>query len=102
MSQAISQAIQRLANGHQGVVTSVACKGTALEATTFNVGTKAFLFLRTVEGGQEIRLKLGDSRGEIERLGEQWPASYSIGASGWAKVIVSEERSLDLVEKWIG
>ncbi len=83
------------------VATSIACEGTALEATTFNIAGKAFLFLRTVEGGQEVRLKLSASRPQIEKLGEQWPDSYSIGSSGWAKVIVSEERSLDLVKGWI-
>ncbi len=101
MTESIVEAIRRYAGAHMDVATSIACEGTSLEATTFNLAGKAFMFLRTVPGGQEVRLKLGASREQIEKLGEQWPDSYSIGSSGWAKVIVSEERSLDLVKKWI-
>ncbi len=101
MTETIDQAIRRYAGAHANVATGIACEGTALEATTFNIARKAFLFLRTVEGGQEVRLKLDASRAQFEKLGEQWPDSYSIGSSGWAKVIVSEERSLVLLESWI-
>ena len=101
MTESIVEAIRRYAGAHANVATSIACEGTALEATTFNVAAKAFLFLRTVEGGQEVRLKLGASRPQIEKLGVQSPETYSIGSSGWAKVIVSEARALALMERWI-
>jgi predicted DNA-binding protein (MmcQ/YjbR family) len=97
----INQQVKKSASSLAGVTTSVACKGTALEATTFNVNGKAFLFLRPVQGGEELRLKLDASIRDIEKLAEQWPESYSVGANGWAKLIISEQRSLPLVADWI-
>jgi hypothetical protein len=55
---------------------SVACKGTALESTTFNAGGKAFLFV----GAAHARFKLAAS------IADARAAGLDVGAGGWAKL----------------
>src|SRR5262245_44564218 len=60
-----------------GVETGIACKGTALESTTYNVNGKAFLFV----GPKDARLKR---------------------AAGWTKIDLSAPPSDADVTAWVG
>lgn len=86
------KALRKLALGHPDVEEGIACKGTALESSTFKVRKKAFLFLRT----KDARLKLNASQKEAKRLGA------SIGAGGWALVVLEKAPPVRVLEKWIG
>jgi hypothetical protein len=59
------------------VVTGVACKGTALESTTYNTRNKAFLFV----GPKAARLKR---------------------ESGWVKIDLEAPPTKRELERWIG
>ena len=98
-----AQALRRIASRHADVEQGVACKGTSLESTTFGVRRKVFLFMRVTDGVFNLRLRLGDSRGEAAKLAAKEPGRYAIGAGGWAKVTFSEGDAapLDLLERWI-
>ncbi len=86
-----------------GVVEGVACQGTALESATFGVGKKVFLFVRKMDGIQELRLRLTESQAEARKLASAHPDSYAIGAQGWAKVMFGTDGtpSIALLERWI-
>ena len=85
------------AAAYPDVVVGVACKGTSLESTTFNVGNKAFLFLRDVD----MRLKLQDSLPEAIQLGKTNPAIRA-GANGWVHMtLAGSEALLPTLEDWL-
>jgi hypothetical protein len=85
------------AAAYPNVVTGVACQGTSLESTTFNVGNKAFLFLR--DG--DLRLKLGESLPKAIELGKTNP-SIRAGANGWVHVtLAGSEALLPVLEAWV-
>ncbi len=73
-----------------GVERGVACAGTAIESKTFRCGKKAFLLVRAVDGGTELRVKLGASQPEAKRRGHQ------VGAHGWTKVLVANGDKPDM------
>ena len=72
------------AAAYPDVAVGVACKGTSLESTTFNVRNKAFLFLRELD----MRLKLEQSLPEAIRLGKSNPGIRA-GANGWVHVTLA-------------
>ena len=76
-----------------------ACKGTAIECSTFKVKGKAFLFV----GRAEIRLKLADSLAEATRLAAKEPSRYTVGANGWTKITFNDDEPLpmEIVTLWI-
>ncbi len=53
MANDLLATIRKLATRHPNVTRGVACAGTELESTTYNVNDKAFLFVRP----NELRLK---------------------------------------------
>lgn len=55
----IPDAIRALAMANPDVTMGVACAGTSLESTTYNINSKAFLFVRATPSGHELRLKAG-------------------------------------------
>lgn len=99
----IGKAVRALALQKPDVVEGVACQGTALESATFGVGKKVFLFVRKVDGVQELRLKLTESQTEARKLASAHPEAYTIGAQGWAKVTFGTNGAvpLALLERWI-
>jgi hypothetical protein len=77
----------------------VACKGTAIECTTFKSRNKAFLFV----GAKEIRLKLQTSIAEAAMLAAKEPDRYQAGKIGWVTVRLhpGEALPIDILERWI-
>lgn len=47
-------ALRAWANRDKSVTEDVACKGTALESTTFKLGGKAFLFVQPKDGSYVV------------------------------------------------
>jgi len=78
--------LEAAAAGLPAVTTDVACKGTALEARTYKVHDKAFLFL----GAKDARLKLGASLAEARRLAGDHPESIRVGAGGWTTLRLAD------------
>ena len=87
-----------------GVETGVSCKGTSLEATTYGVKGKAFLFFRVSNGTCHLRLKLDASRAEAAKLANGDPGRFAVGAQGWAKLTFALEAPppVSLLTRWIG
>lgn len=102
MTKSVHATIERLAMGLPNVTRAIACEGTKLEATTFDVGAKSFVFLRRVDAGYEVRLKLTASRDEALALAAADPTTCSIGASGWAKLVFDDASApLERLRRWI-
>jgi hypothetical protein len=93
------KALRTLALKYSDCEEGVACKGTAIECSTFKVGGKAFLFL----GRADLRVKLSDSLPEAEKLAAREPGRVTVGAHGWVKVTFSadEPPPLDVLGRWI-
>jgi YjbR len=85
----------RFAEAEEGI----ACKGTAIECTTFKTHGKAFLFV----GGKEIRLKLQASLAEAGKLAAKEPERYQAGKIGWVTVRLhpGDALPIDVLERWI-
>src|SRR5438105_1750181 len=94
------KALRSLALKYPDCEEGIACKGTAIECSTFKVKGKAFLFV----GRAEIRLKLADSIVEAKNLAAKEPARYSVGANGWMKITFDDGQPLpmDVMKRWIG
>lgn len=97
------KALRALAAKYPGVDEGVACKGTALESSTFGVKKKAFLFLADAREPCTVRLKLAKSVAEARKLAAQDPARYAIGAGGWAKLTfpAADPPPLELLKRWV-
>lgn len=82
-----------------GVVTGVACAGTALESRTFTIARKAFLFV----GVKEARLKLLASLGEARKLAEQFPEAVRVGGVGWVTIALHATAGLPspVLARWV-
>ena len=91
--------LRRAALRHPGVEESVACKGTAVESSSFKVGGKAFLFLRS----GTAMLKLEKSKSEAIELARRSPHLCKTGSGGWTTVALTEPSELEpgLLESWI-
>lgn len=72
----LGKTLEAIAARIPDVTRGVACKGTAIESTTFNAGGKAFLFV----GAGNARFKLAAS------IAEARAAGLEVGAGGWAKL----------------
>ena len=93
------QALRKLALSYPEAQEGIACKGTALECSTFNARSKAFLFV----GAADVRLKLDASLAEANKLAAKEPSRYQVGAHGWVKVTLHQDEAapLELLKKWI-
>jgi hypothetical protein len=93
------QALRAAAMQYPEVEEGVACKGTAIECSTFKARNKAFLFV----GAKEIRLKLSQSLPEANKLADKEPGRYNVGSSGWVKVTLDRVKTppLDTLKRWI-
>src|SRR5262245_28103639 len=82
----------------------IACKGTKLEAATFGVGKKSFLFVGVADGICTVRLKLGESVARAKALSERQAERLQVGAGGWTKLTFAEGEDLPglPLESWIG
>ena len=98
-----ADALRELALRHPDVEQGVACKGTALESTTFGTRKKVFLFLGTVPGGHRLRLRLRESVAEAKKLASRDAKGYVIGPQGWTKLTFDEHDPppMDLLARWI-
>jgi predicted DNA-binding protein (MmcQ/YjbR family) len=100
-SKALSE-MKKLALALDGVEEGVACAGTALEALTFNVRKKSFLFVAAKDGGVQLRLKLADSLKEAQKLAKQDAARFEASKNGWVKITYSDDPPpAELLERWI-
>lgn len=88
-------ALRAWATRDQAVTEDIACKGTALESTTFKLGGKAFLFVQPKDGTYVVRLKLQRSLAEAKRCG------YEAGANGWVKVTLASEDPPAVLATWV-
>ena len=76
-----TQILRSLALRHTEVEEGIACKGTAVESSSFKVRKKTFLFARDVE----MMVKLQESLSEAKRFASQDPSRYRVGG-GWVSV----------------
>lgn len=92
-------ALRRFALGYAEVQEGVACKGTALEKSSFAVGKKTFLFL----GRDDLMLKLTDSLPQAATLAATAPECCRAGATGWVTIRFRHEHTppFALLRKWI-
>jgi hypothetical protein len=92
---AVRKAAARLPEIEEGI----ACKGTALECSSFKVGKKTFLFLSATEA----KVKLDQSVSEAIELASKEPGRYKIGANGWATLKFAGDAAppLKLIERWM-
>jgi hypothetical protein len=100
MKTTLKRKLAVMATRLPGTEQGVACEGTALESTTYNVKKKAFLFV----GTSSIRLKLRASAADAKRRAKKEPDLYEVGAMGWVKVNVddaTDAHTLALLERWI-
>jgi predicted DNA-binding protein (MmcQ/YjbR family) len=96
------QALVKHSLGFAGVEEGVACKGTKLEARTFGVGKKSFLFVQVRETDCVLRLKLEESTVEALDLARKEPTVYSVGAQGWTKIVVGPSvPPATLLKRWV-
>jgi predicted DNA-binding protein (MmcQ/YjbR family) len=96
------RALEKDSLGFSGVEEGVACKGTKLEARTFGVGKKTFLFIQPRETGCILRLKLDESAAEAGDLAEKDPEVYSVGAQGWTKIVIGPTvPPAKLLKRWL-
>ncbi|HKA08811.1 MAG TPA: MmcQ/YjbR family DNA-binding protein [Gemmataceae bacterium] len=93
------QALRRIALRFPEVEERIACKGTAIECTTFKARNKSFLFV----GAAEARLKLRESIEEANKLASSEPARFRVGGQGWVKIVFDSDNPapLDVLERWI-
>ncbi len=78
---------------------AVACKGTALECSSFKVSGKAFVFV----GAKDARLKLEASLPEALALIQKYPGALKVGAHGWVTLTFEggEALSPSVLEAWV-
>ena len=93
------KALRTLALQYPECEEGIACKGTAIECTTFKARSKAFLFVARAD----VRIKLRESLPEAAKLAVKEPGRYTVGTSGWVKVTFSgdEPLPLDILTRWI-
>lgn len=78
----LAKALEKAASKLPGAEQATACAGTSLEATTWGVGKKVFVFAGISKGVVNIRLKLKASAAEAKKLAKAEPQRYAIGANG--------------------
>ena len=90
--------LRQLALALDQVVETIACQGTALEAASFKVGTKAFLFI----GKKDARLKLQASLPTAHALMAQ-SGSVKVGAMNWVTLVFDETLTLEteVLKTWV-
>lgn len=88
------QVLAKTALNLKDVATSIACKGTSVERTTYTINKKAFLFL----GNADAMVKLQESISDARKV-----AGCKVGASGWTKVTWGPDAvpPLDLLKTWV-
>lgn len=82
-----------------GVGEGIACAGTTLEAKTFTVSGKAFLFV----GRKAIRLKLLESISEAQASSRHPDSSIQSGTGGWTTIPLDAAVPLDeaTLKRWV-
>ena len=101
--QALLTALAKHASRHPGVEPGVACPGTKIESTTYNVHGKSFLFVRSAPDRTELRLKLAASVAEATALARKDPQGFTVGSQGWTKIVflTGQAPAKNLLERWI-
>jgi len=97
------EALRKCALAHPDVEEGIACKGTALESSTFKARKKAFLFVQPKDGGMKLRLKLDTLAPEAKKLAAKEPDRYGVGAKGWVAATFGPDEAppKGLLERWI-
>jgi predicted DNA-binding protein (MmcQ/YjbR family) len=90
-----SVALRRWAMAEPGVTEDVACKGTALESTSYKLGGRAFLFVQRKSGALVLRLKLAASADAAVRAGG------TAGAHGWVTLTVPASEPAAALQGWV-
>lgn len=95
--------LRRFALENSDVEETIACEGTVLESSAFQIRKKTFLFLRIAQGTLQARLKLSQSQSEASVLAAKEPSHYQIGVHGWVaiKFKAGEPLPQNLLERWI-
>ena len=90
--------LRKLAMTYAEVDVAIACKGTALESSSFKVAKKSFLFLRPAE----LMLKLGASIDEAIEFAKANPDVCKVGAGGWVTIRIDVEAApMEQVKRWL-
>ena len=99
----VARAVKQSASRFPGAEEGVACAGTSLESTTWNVKGKAFVFAAVKDGVCSIRVKLQESAAEARALAKAQPARCSVGAGNWAKLTWPKDQKapVKLMARWI-
>lgn len=95
--------LAKLAHAHDGVEEGVACAGTAIESRTYIVRKKAFLFVQEKDDTLVLRMRLGASFKEAEKLAATTPKAFEAGRGGWVKLAFATGKPPreELLKRWI-
>jgi hypothetical protein len=96
--------LKKLALVHPSVEEGIACAGTSLEALTFNVRKKAFLFIAGRDDLIELRFKLDQSMKAAQKLAAKNTDGMQVGKNGWTKLTFPSKSppAGNLLKRWIG
>jgi hypothetical protein len=94
-----THALHKFAAKLEDTTQDVACKGTAIEKTTYKTRNKAFLFL----GPADAMLKLNDSIDEAKTFAAKLSGNCKVGIGGWVtlKFADGETVPLDVLTRWV-
>lgn len=97
-SNELADHLGRVALSYPGVETGPSCNNMAYKAAG-----KAFVFVGVRPDRCEVRLKLGASYAEAERLAAASPSVWEAGKFGWVKVTLpnGEGAPDGLLERWL-
>lgn len=92
------QTIREIAFRYPEVEEGASCNNRAFKARK-----KAFLFMGMDADNWNVRIKLGDSIPEAEKLAKKAPENCDVGKHGWTKVTFPLDQSPpdDLMMRWI-
>ena len=95
----IAELLAKAAQSLDDVSEGIACAGTSLEARTFIVRKKAFLFL----GAKEAKVKLDGSLGEAAELAKTPKSAVRVGGHGWTTIRLDEGKAppAAVLRRWV-
>ena len=95
--------LRSVALGLAGAVETVACKGTAIEQSSYKTSGKSFLFVQSKAGGLILRFKLSASTSGALREEKKNPKRVQVGIGGWVTVRLAADEPLPikLLKPWI-
>jgi predicted DNA-binding protein (MmcQ/YjbR family) len=84
------------------VTETIACKGTAIEQSSFKTNKKSFFFLQAKDGGVIMRLKLEKSMPAALAEEKKTPKRVEVGKNNWVTIrLAAGERPPAGLSAWV-